>query len=225
MFSPARTDLINDEMDVTDVFQPTNVIELPRKSIDTSLEKSGDITPQKSITVSDFCKQHGIDSDQFLALRRKASRRYPDIDFKPIREGSRTYWVQNPDVLTQLISEGVIDSKLSKSEVIEPEIVEETDLANGSKLSIVKRTASIDIPLPNRGSVTYESTDYTQIDQILLHLQADTTARNQVEEVLHLHRFADKVIERKKKENLVELLIEQGYSKEEAIKIASKLNQ
>lgn len=230
MFSPAKSDLLNDETDTTAFAQLTNVIPLHSSSTDASPDVSPDST---RITVSDFCQLHNINSDQFLALRRKAARRHPALDFKPIREGSRTFWVQNTAILTQMIDEGAIELEnraakrdcKNKTEKVDAELVEETDLPNSTKLSIVKRFASIDLALPERQNIVYETTDYSQIDALLGQLQADKEAREQVKEVLHLKKFSDDLIARRKKEQLVEMLIEQGYTQEQAIKIATGMNK
>ena len=215
MFSPAKIDLINDESDVTDFSQPTKVIELYPRSGDTS----PDITSEKPITIASFCQQHSITSEQFLALRRKAARKYPDTDFKPVREGSRTFWVKNAEILSQMIESGAIESK--PIEVIDAEIVETQTLCDGSSLVVRKQSFNLALPslnAPQTREIIH--IDISPIQHLTESLRADQSARAEMEELTELKAHAEKVEQKKAQFELVEMLIKQGYSVDQAVSIA-----
>ncbi|BAS60444.1 MULTISPECIES: hypothetical protein [Leptolyngbya] len=224
MFSPSKTDLSNDEIDVSDINSSRNVIELHPNSPDVSL----DAISEEPITVSDFCQQYSITSDQFLALRRKAARKYPDLDFKPIREGSRTFWVQNAEILIQMIKEGAVEAKSTtakKPDAIDGEIVNEQQLADGSSLIVRRQVFEVSLhPFDAPKTREFVEIDASPIQQLNASLKADQDAAKEAEKLTRLGRIANEAIVEKEQETLVRLLIKQGYSKEQAIRIASGIN-
>ena len=126
MFNPVSDDFFNEESTVSDYQPVNNVIEIHPTIIRKSPDVSSDKLASPDITVADFCLQHSITSDQFLALRRKASRKNPGIDFKPLREGSRTFWVSNAAILTQMIEQTTKEPKKEPEiETVEGELVDE----------------------------------------------------------------------------------------------------
>lgn len=226
MFSPAKSDLLNEELDVSDINQPTNIIELHPVSSDVS----SDVASEKPITVSDFCQQHDITSDQFLALRRKAARKHPQIDFKPIREGSRTFWVQNAAILIRMIDEGAVEKpkpeskKSEASDAIDGEIVQE--LSDGSAL--VKHRQSFEVSLPPLDvpkTREFVELDASPLQQLNASLRADQSAAEEAHKLTRLAQVADEALIEKEQEDLVRLLIRQGYTKEQAIDIASGIKK
>lgn len=238
MFSPAKIDLQNDETHYTDSIQPMNVIALhsritpeshqnhptsPDMSPDMSPDTKPDVTPEKTITVIEFCKLHSITADQFLNLRRKATRKYAALDFKPYREGSRTYWVQQSAILTQMIDEGATTPK-PKDESIDGEIVDTQELSDGSALVIRRKSFDIAMqPLEAPQTREFIETDVSKIQRISASLQADQDAMKQFEKLTRLAKIADEVVIENEQETLIRLLIKQGHSKESAIRIASGL--
>lgn len=224
MFSPSKTDLRTDEIDVSDINPPRNVIELHPNSSDVS----PDATSEEPITVSDFCQRHSITSDQFLALRRKAARKYPDLDFKPVREGSRTFWVQNATTLIQMIQNGAVESRpttVKKPDAIDGEIIDERSLADGSSLIVRRKAFEVSLP-PLHAPTTREfiEIDASPLKCLSASLRADQDAAKEAETLTRLARIADEAVIEKEQEDLIRLLIRQGYTKEQAIKIASGIN-
>ena len=229
MFSPHKIDLINEESTVSDYQPINNVIEIHPTMNKKSSDVSPDITSEKTITVSDFCQLHRIDSDQFLALRRKASRKYSGIDFKPTREGSRTFWVQNAAILNQMIEEGAIKPKSEASEVdevLEGEIVETQPLSDGSALVIRKQSFELSLP-PLNAPIEREfiSIDVSPIERLTASLKAEQQAKAEMEEAIALRSHAEKVSQQKAQFDLIEMLIKQGYTADQAVVIAKGANK
>ena len=233
MFNPVSDDFFNEESTVSDYRQIDNVIEIHptiiKKSPDVSPEMSPDVTRQNQITVADFCQLHSITSDQFLALRRKASRKFPEIDFKPTREGSRTFWVKNVTILTQMIDEGSIKPKsaaIETDEVIDGEIVETQPLSDGSALVIRKQSFELSLP-PLNAPMEREfiSIDVSPIERLTASLKAEQQAKAEMEEAIALRSHAEKVSQQKAQFDLIEMLIKQGYTADQSVTIARGANQ
>jgi hypothetical protein len=239
MFSPAKTDFINDEPSVSDFQRSAKIVELhpntPEKSIDISPDNhptlpeiSPDIMPEKTITVAQFCDRYQITSDQFVALRRKASRKFKNLDFTPVREGSRTYWVQQSEILTQMIDEGAIESPKSKpsESAIDAEIVDTQTLSDGS--SLVIRKQSYDLALPPLDSPVAREVTYIDVSSIQVlteSLKAEQNALSEVKELTELTAHANRVAQKKAQFDLIEALINQGYTAEQAVAIAKGVNK
>jgi len=227
MFNPVSDDFFNEEMHVSDIQPMRNVIELHPTVNPVSSDFSPDISPD--ITVADFCLQRSITSDQFLALRRKASRKFPEIDFKPTREGSRTFWVKNVTILTQMIDEGSIKPKsaaIETDEVIDGEIVESQLLSDGSALVIRKQSFELSLP-PLNAPIDREfiSIDVSPIERLTASLKAEQQAKAEMEEAIALRSHAEKVSQQKAQFDLIEMLIKQGYTADQAVSIARGANQ
>lgn len=233
MFNPAKNDLINDEMDATDYQAVGNVIELhptikpesPDISPDahpTRHPMSLDITRHDRLTVAEFCQNHKISSEQFLSIRKKAARKNPDVDFKPVREGSRTFWVQNAAILSQLIEEGAISFKTEEIEEVEGELVDEVQpLSDGSSLVIRRQSFELALhPLNAPLEREFISIDVSPIEKLTASLKADQKAQSEMKEATELREHAEKVSQQKAQFDLIEMLIKQGYSADEAVKIA-----
>ena len=233
MFNPAKNDLINDEMDATDYQAVGNVIELhptikpesPDISPDahpTRHPMSPDVTRHDRLTVAEFCQNHKISSEQFLSIRKKAARKYPAVDFKPVREGSRTYWVQNDAILSQLIDEGEIAVKTEEIEEVEGELVDEVQpLSDGSSLVIRRQSFELALP-PLNALLEHEfiSIDVSPIQQATEALNADLKAKEEIEDSIALRAHAEKISQKKAQFDLIEALVKQGYTADEAVKIA-----
>jgi len=231
MFNPVSDDFFNEESTVSDYRQIDNVIEIHptiiKKSPDVSPEMSPDVTRQNQITVADFCQLHSITSDQFLALRRKASRKNPGIDFKPLREGSRTFWVSNAAILTQMIEQATKEPKKEPEiETVEGEIVESQPLSDGSALVIRKQSFELSLP-PLNAPMEREfiSIDVSPIERLTASLKAEQQAKAEMEEAIALRSHAEKVSQQKAQFDLIEMLIKQGYTADQAVSIARGANQ
>ena len=232
MFNPVSDDFFNEESTVSDYRQIDNVIEIHptiiKKSPDVSPEMSPDVTRQNQITVADFCQLHSITSDQFLALRRKASRKNPGIDFKPLREGSRTFWVSNAAILTQMIEQTTKEPKKEPEiETVEGELVDEVQaLSDGSALVIRKQSFELSLP-PLNAPIEREfiSIDVSPIERLTASLKADQKAKAEMEEAIALRSHAEKVSQQKAQFDLIEMLIKQGYTADQAVSIARGANQ
>jgi len=228
MFNPVSDDFFNEESTVSDYQPVNNVIEIHP----TIIRKSPDVSPDKlaspDITVADFCLQHSITSDQFLALRRKASRKNPGIDFKPLREGSRTFWVSNAAILTQMIEQTTKEPKKEPEiETVEGELVDEVQaLSDGSALVIRKQSFELALP-PLNAPVEREfiSIDVSPIERLTASLKADQKAKAEMEEAIALRSHAEKVSQQKAQFDLIEMLIKQGYTADQAVTIARGVNQ
>jgi len=226
MFSPAKTDLINEEPDATAFAQLTKVIPLHSNSIDASPDNSGD---SEKITVANFCELYSITSDQFLALRRKAARKHPGFDFKPIREGSRTFWVQNAAILAQMIDEGAIDKRPEKNnevaESVEAEIVEHHDLTDGTALVVRNQPLSFNLPsldAPNEREVT--RIDFSALTQFNQAVEADLQAEQEAKNLTELAQFAIEEAKKQEQKRAVVNLIAKGYTPEQAVQIVTGIN-
>ena len=226
MFNPVSDDFFNEEMHVSDIQPMRNVIELHPTVNPVSSDFSPDISPD--ITVADFCLQRSITSDQFLALRRKASRKNPGIDFKPLREGSRTFWVSNAAILTQMIEQTTKEPKKEPEiETVEGELVDEVQaLSDGSALVIRKQSFELSLP-PLNAPIEREfiSIDVSPIERLTASLKADQKAKAEMEEAIALRSHAEKVSQQKAQFDLIEMLIKQGYTADQAVSIARGANQ
>ena len=228
MFNPVSDDFFNEESTVSDYQPVNNVIEIHP----TIIRKSPDVSPDKlaspDITVADFCLQHSITSDQFLALRRKASRKNPEIDFKPVREGSRTFWVSNAAILTQMIELATKEPKKEPEiETVEGELVDEIQpLSDGSALVIRKQSFELSLP-PLNAPIEREfiSIDVSPIERLTASLKAEQKAKAEMEEAIALRSHAEKVSQQKAQFDLIEMLIKQGYTADQAVTIARGANQ
>lgn len=225
MFNLVSDDFFNEEMHVSDIQPMRNVIELHPTVNPVSSDFSPDISPD--ITVADFCLQHSITSDQFLALRRKASRKNPEIDFKPVREGSRTFWVKNVTILTQMIEQATKEPKKEPEiETVEGEIVETQPLSDGSALVIRKQSFELSLP-PLNAPIDREfiSIDVSPIERLTASLKAEQQAKAEMEEAIALRSHAEKVSQQKAQFDLIEMLIKQGYTADQSVTIARGANQ
>jgi hypothetical protein len=229
MYNPLSPDYYNEEMSVTGINQLTSVVELHPISGDIS----GDIQP---ITVADFCKHHGITSDQFLSLRRKAARKNPGIAFEPIREGSRTYWVQHIGILDQLVADGAVDitEQVDETpdsseqddetpdtvEAINGELVDETVLDNGSKLTV--RTQQFQMLEDYQPTAKHEVTiqDVSDLTAFNLSCEADREAKEKVKRLTDLLQFASAEYKEKEQKRAIANYISQGKTPEQAVRLA-----
>ncbi|MBW4444963.1 MAG: hypothetical protein KME10_28000 [Plectolyngbya sp. WJT66-NPBG17] len=180
---------------------------------------STDITSDRTITVSEFCELHGITSDDFLSLRRRAARIYPGIDFKPEREGSRTFWVQGREILAQMAQEGKAKQVRTNEET---PILPTQKLLDGSQLVIRKQASIAAIPVtiaPNEREVIVIDSDPLQ--QFNDALKADIEAEKQAKQETDLLQFAYAAQNTKRQKETIEFLIEKGYTPEQAVKIAN----
>jgi len=228
MFNPVSDDFFNEESTVSDYQPVNNVIEIHPTIIRKSPDVSSDKLASPDITVADFCLQHSITSDQFLALRRKASRKNPGIDFKPLREGSRTFWVSNAAILTQMIEQTTKEPKKEPEiETVEGELVDEVQaLSDGSALVIRKQSFELSLP-PLNAPIEREfiSIDVSPIERLTASLKADQKAKAEMEEAIALRSHAEKVSQQKAQFDLIEMLIKQGYTADQAVSIARGANQ
>ena len=228
MFNPVSDDFFNEESTVSDYQPVNNVIEIHPTIIRKSPDVSSDKLASPDITVAYFCLQHSITSDQFLALRRKASRKNPGIDFKPLREGSRTFWVSNAAILTQMIEQTTKEPKKEPEiETVEGELVDEVQaLSDGSALVIRKQSFELSLP-PLNAPIDREfiSIDVSPIERLTASLKAEQQAKAEMEEAIALRSHAEKVSQQKAQFDLIEMLIKQGYTADQSVTIARGANQ
>lgn len=63
--------------------------------------------PKPTETVAQFRIRLGLSGEAYSALRKRAMRKWSELDWKPMREGSNVNYIVNPDLLDQLHKEEI----------------------------------------------------------------------------------------------------------------------
>lgn len=184
---------------------------------------------------TEFKKVHNLTDRQFNRLHGKVREAFltshPDLHSDPTcdltqvvvkREGSTKWVILYPELFEAELQNLKSRSNSAKqdNEPVEAEIVESFDLANGSQL--VVRNEFVPAPFVPALEIRTETkrNDLSAMDALLGRLKADVEAKRESEEIADLYEHAQRCEQQKKNRDLIEMLIAQGYSAEQAITIA-----
>ncbi|MBD2083369.1 hypothetical protein [Leptolyngbya sp. FACHB-17] len=169
------------------------------------------------ITTKDFKTTHALSDSTFTRLVRRAQTDYPDLAIT--RKVSSQVWeVLEPDLLESYISKK--PAAKQETESIDGEIIETLELCNGSQLTVRREIVPAPYVPPLQIQTEVKQTDLSKVDELIERLRVEIEAKNEVKRLAELAEFAQQCEAKKKNRDLVEMLIEQGYDAQTAVKIA-----
>lgn len=183
---------------------------------------------------TEFKRLHNLSDRQFNTIHRKVREAFltshPDLQSDPTcdltqvvvaRQGSTQWVILYPELFeAELLNVKTRSTASKQDESIQGEIVETHPLPNGSSLVFRSEAAPVPYVPPIEIKTEAKRIDFSGVDLLLDQLRSDIDSKRETEQLTKLVEFAQGCEAEKKQRDLVEMLISQGYTAEQAITIA-----